>query len=310
MYDPYLNIIIKEIPFNYIFDLLYRFVRLFIKIEEITREMYIESKPVLEIGDYKLIRFNGSYIILIKQIQIKDSFTCSVYVAYSFSKKALEDFTTQNVILFKYTQRDNVISNGYLTKPLYWINKELEPIINEINVWNTHKRSYNFLNKRGYCLQGSPGTGKTEFINYIGFYFKKPILNISLPKDIDNIYVYQDSIQDKILVINDIDHYFSEARPELRATLLTFIDEAKDCIIFFTCNDISKLHPTLIRSGRIDKIINMPTHISLEGKEFIVKNLLKDYPECWKEFITDEPITPADFKNKCVTELCRRLYAS
>ena len=65
-------------------------------------------------------------------------------------------------------------------------------------------------------------------------------------------------------------------KPSKLSTLLNMFDgiTTPECIIIMTCNDITKLDPTLIRPGRVDRIFE----IKNANKDQVRRMFLKYYP--------------------------------
>lgn len=153
--------------------------------------------------------------------------------------------------------------------------------------------------KRGYILYGPPGCGKTSFQYVVSNVFKKDIYKICA-KDLKQ-KVFQYMIRqlgtDKVITIDDADRLSSfqeekgvdakddEGYIDLK-TLLDVFDGYEylyGCIIIISCNDISKLPPALMRSGRFDikQVIDFPS------LDCIVKMLKYVFGESYLERIEE-----------------------
>lgn len=77
---------------------------------------------------------------------------------------------------------------------------------------------------------------------------------------------------------------------------------------FFTTNNIDKLDPALVRSGRVDKKI-LVGNIPYEGKKFLADKILKDWPEEIEKVLALEgEHTGADFENICIEIAVERFW--
>ena len=160
--------------------------------------------------------------------------------------------------------------------------------------------------KIGFIFYGPPGSGKTSTIYAIASEYKKDIYNLDLTQDKITVENAINSIpSDSIVCINDIDilkvsHDRSndtevskidiliskkDQKNELTLKdMLEFFDGYcyfKNCIIIITTNNINKIEPALIRSGRIDhkfefklaseyqirKILDKCTQIKITNKD-------------------------------------------
>ena len=134
--------------------------------------------------------------------------------------------------------------------------------------------------KRGYVLHGIPGSGKTSLIKAIANEYQMPIFildisiiqgNSKLIKIISEISQNISIEQKYLLVIEDIDrsNLFTDRRNRFYGTnyitddcflnILDGLDESYGRITIMTTNNINKIKkmPSLIRPGRIDKVVNI-----------------------------------------------------
>ncbi|KAF3785538.1 AAA-ATPase [Nymphaea thermarum] len=192
--------------------------------------------------------------------------------------------------------------------------------------------------KRGYLLYGPPGTGKSTLIAAIAKHMDYDVYDLELTAVKSNTELRKlliDTSSKSIIVIEDIDCSldltaerknkkmeekapdggekqkiprmdYSE-RDESKVTLsglLNFIDGlwsscGEERLIIFTTNHIEKLDPALIRTGRMDKHIEM-SYCTYEGFTVLAKNFLnlEDQPlfDEVKKLLENEKVevTPAD----------------
>jgi DNA replication protein DnaC len=140
--------------------------------------------------------------------------------------------------------------------------------------------------KRTYLLTGKPGTGKTSLIKALCNEIHYHLAILTINKDFDNLKFLKclGSLEKKTaLLIEDIDAVFNQ-RESVATPLLTFsnVINALDgvltkqgLIVFITTNHPEKMDPALMRSGRMDMIIEMETP---KKKEYfrMFQDLLKD----------------------------------
>ena len=164
-------------------------------------------------------------------------------------------------------------------------------------------------------LYGEPGTGKTSGIQSIAGYFNLniTIVNLSTIQD-DNqlITMFSQIPKRSVLLLEDIDLIFSKLSKGKKesnsndknnitfAGLLNALDGAcssEGLITFLTTNHIEKLPDSSIRSGRIDKKVN----ISLANKDTIQKMLLFNNIDD-NNFLNKftYPISPADIQQEII----------
>ena len=129
------------------------------------------------------------------------------------------------------------------------------------SVLNAHRR-------RGYILQGDPGTGKTVSIHKLIMQFTDtPVFWISSDaisdtKKMRSVFRILNMFPGSIFVFDDIDGNDFSAKTNLTTTFITCIDETNSSkfsgIIIMTINEPQKVHPTIkTRPGRIDEVIHV-----------------------------------------------------
>jgi hypothetical protein len=177
--------------------------------------------------------------------------------------------------------------------------------------------------RRGCLLHGEPGSGKSKLITEICLSLDIPlrIFDISTMKNEEFINFFSSSPMGSVVLIEDIDSVFDGRENIIQKTrindeLMTF-----DCLIntlsgakqtngvyvFITTNNIDKLDPALIRSGRVDSKFEIPK-LDKEGKVFIAENILKGFEHLIEGVVSDNlDSTAADFENICV-ELAKTEY--
>lgn len=121
--------------------------------------------------------------------------------------------------------------------------------------------------KRSYLFYGPPGTGKTSIIKALAGEIRKNlyILPISEFSNLNNFMSLLGEIKpNSIVLLEDIESFFDETKKGNENTqetkisyrdLLNIFDGVltPEGIIFcLTSNDISKINPSMLRSGRID----------------------------------------------------------
>lgn len=116
--------------------------------------------------------------------------------------------------------------------------------------------------KRGYCLYGPPGNGKTTLSLSIAAHLQRDInlLNISALDDDSALQrLFHNLVPRSILLIEDIDKAFVQREAKASkvsfSALLNTLDGALSkhgLIVIITTNHIEQLDPALLRDGRMD----------------------------------------------------------
>ncbi|KAL5980654.1 hypothetical protein ACLOJK_028562 [Asimina triloba] len=196
--------------------------------------------------------------------------------------------------------------------------------------------------KRGYLLHGPPGTGKSTMIAAMANYLDYDVYDIELTAVKDNSELRKlliETSNKSIMVIEDIDCSLdlagSRKKKDEKKTeeedeekkklpikpdkedessskvtlsgLLNFIDGlwsacGGERIIVFTTNHLDKLDPALIRTGRMDKHIEL-SYCTFEGFKDLAKNYLGLHSHPLFETVQQQlmqgcKITPADVAEK------------
>lgn len=122
--------------------------------------------------------------------------------------------------------------------------------------------------RRGYILQGDPGTGKTVSIHKLIMDFTDvPVFWISSdslnePAKIRSVFRILNMFPGSIFVFDDIDGNDFSKKDNLTTTFITCIDETNSSkfsgIIIMTINDPQRINSTIkTRNGRIDEVIHV-----------------------------------------------------
>lgn len=132
-------------------------------------------------------------------------------------------------------------------------------------------RSY----KLAYLLSGVPGSGKTSLVKAIALKYSRPLYVLNFTKGLtdESLIDLMSSIKDdSILLIEDIDAYFIDRKPQdinvSFSILINILDgtlvKGNGTIIFLSANKPDRLDPALIRPGRVDHILNFNLPLKAE----------------------------------------------
>lgn len=138
-----------------------------------------------------------------------------------------------------------------------------------INLWNQieHKdrmKAVGFPTKRGVLLAGPYGTGKSMASTVTAIKAVRngyTFINVDRADELGDIVRLARDYQPAVVFCEDIDRVTSGNRSINMDELLNIIDgvEAKgtEIIIVLTTNDAQSIHPSMLRPGRLDAIINV-----------------------------------------------------
>ncbi|XP_048128951.1 AAA-ATPase At3g28580-like [Rhodamnia argentea] len=210
-------------------------------------------------------------------------------------------------------------------------------IMNDLTKFTEGKEYYAKIGKawkRGYLLYGPPGTGKSTMIAAMANFLNYNVYDLELTAVKDNTELRRlliETSSKSIIVIEDIDcsldltgqrkkaeeeeYDMDDDDPVKKMTrtekksskvtlsgLLNFIDGiwsacGGERIIVFTTNHVDKLDPALIRSGRMDKHIEM-SYCCFEAFKVLARNYLdiEHHPlfETISRLFGETDMTPAD----------------
>lgn len=155
----------------------------------------------------------------------------------------------------------------FYTEPRRNINFDIHNIDLE-EMSRTCRAVLNAKRRRGYILQGDPGTGKTVSIHKLMMDFTDvPVFWISADSinetaKIRSVFRILNMFPGSIFVFDDIDGNDFSQKNDLSTAFLTCIDETNSSkfsgIIIMTLNDPQRINPTIkTRNGRIDEVIHV-----------------------------------------------------
>lgn len=141
---------------------------------------------------------------------------------------------------------------------------------------------------KNILLHGVPGVGKSLFANAFvelcdrkTYVIRKNKPNGSFVDEIKSIFEEAKNNQPSIVVLDDLDKFSNGDQNHVNCeeyiTVQSCIDEAKemDVFVFATANSLGNLPPSLFRSGRFDKKIEVRVANGEDSKS-IIKHYLSD----------------------------------
>lgn len=167
--------------------------------------------------------------------------------------------------------------------------------------------------RRGWCLEGPPGTGKTSLVRAIAQDCDLPliILDLSTMTSRDLFKSWEEAIINApcIALFEDIDTVF-DGRKNIRSqehgvAFDAFINclggakSAQGVFSIITTNIPDKLDAALMRPGRVDRRIHLPA-LSETGRKKMARRILIDAPELIPDTVkAGEGETGAQFQERC-----------
>lgn len=253
-----------------------------------------------ESTQYNRFRINYIFGTSGKPIQLEHQ----MYETASATKVSLNDLIQHKFINWTLEDIGPSVNKNSLSNLA--LSDEAQSIVTEIDQWLNSESWYKVRNipyKRGFCLYGPPGNGKTALVRSIGETYNLPIYVYDLYS------LYNDELRREwskmlanapaIALFEDMDNVFIQR--ESKNKNLSF-DSVLNCldgvgntdgiITFITTNHIQNLDSALCeegkagRPGRIDKVIKMDKP-DANGKLKIAKRILEDWPATWNTIITE-----------------------
>ncbi len=197
-------------------------------------------------------------------------------------------------------------------------------IVKDVEFWTANKPWYQDRSitwKRGYALQGKPGSGKTSLIRGIAEHFDLPVCIMDLAsmtnKDLNRYWAEARSEAPCIILIEDIDGVF-HGRVSQQAgadgltfdTLLNCIDglEQRDGILLFvTTNHIQHVDTALLRPGRIDVMTELPD-LDYSCRLKMAQRILKNGALAEQLARSHAACTAAKFQEVCTQQALNGLW--
>ena len=218
-------------------------------------------------------------------------------------------------------------------KDILALSPEAEESIKEIVRWKESEEWYKERSipwKRGICLSGKPGNGKSSFTRFLAMELDLVlnVFDISTMNNQEFQEKWKNSLQTVpcINLIEDIDAVFDGRKNVVNAeTGLTFdcllntidgVDNTDGVLTVITTNHIDKIDDAIgningdnisTRPGRVDRVVVMVPPDE-EGRRKIAKRILTDYPEEIDRLVTEgDHDSGAQFQERC-SRLALSLY--
>ncbi len=178
-----------------------------------------------------------------------------------------------------------------ITDELYDIQDErVVEVIKEIETfWNQAAifKKYKMKHKRGILLEGPGGTGKSSIINILLSKMKANGGLVFTVADYQQFVLTVEFLQTAlrvvepnrpvVVVIEDLDKYVEVTATE--SAMLSFLegdDSIDHCVVITTTNRYSELNDLILRSSRIDRVINIPNPVEQIKKNYLIKKGLTE----------------------------------
>lgn len=196
---------------------------------------------------------------------------------------------------------------------------EQREVVAEVRRWRESRAWYAARGvtwRRGYLLEGPPGTGKTALVRALGQLLGCWINVIDVAsmtsRELADAWAKRHSTDGlSIVVLEDFDCVFDGREPvpgvelayDAVLQVLDGVEQADGVLLFVTANHPERLDPALLRPGRIDRRVTFGP-IGRDGLRAIARRILDDDGP---EPMPDE--TPAAYQERCVRLAITRRFA-
>jgi ATPase family associated with various cellular activities (AAA) len=194
-------------------------------------------------------------------------------------------------------------------------------ILKEIKFWHGHENWYKERQipwRRGYCLHGKPGTGKTSLVRAVAQYLDLPVFvfDIASMSSSDFYSSWKKATQsgDRIILFEDFDTVFhgrenvtkTDLSLDVVLNVLDGVEVGNGYVAFLTTNHLEHLDPALIREGRVDKTaeIHPPDY---EGRYKIAYRIVTD-DYLAKYIASFDGLTGAEVQERAIAAALGRLW--
>lgn len=192
-------------------------------------------------------------------------------------------------------------------------------VLSVVEKWLNAKQWYEERNinyRRGIVLHGTPGTGKSALILEIAKKVQIPIFIFDLSTfsnhEFSNRIEKISGGDSAILLFEDIDniwdgrkivnkmHNIDQLTFDCFINHLSGVKSIKNKFIFITTNHLEKIDSALLRRGRIDEVIELPS-LNMEEKRKMASIILNGNNKIIDQLINDGlQDTTAEFENRCI----------
>lgn len=224
----------------------------------------------------------------------------------------------------------DIESKTNVTSHLFF-DQEIESHIKDAELWLKSKTWYQSRGipwRRGWCLYGPAGSGKSSLAREVAFRLKIPVhsfvLNTMSDKEFDEYWYSVE--RPAVILFEDFDNVF-EGREALSIhkslsfdfllNTISGVSSKDGTFLIVTTNHPEKLDPALgvaldntslsTRPGRIDRAIYVGP-MTREGRSKLIQSILRDWPEDWESTIDQtEGMVVAQVQEVCVQHAFNKL---
>ena len=187
------------------------------------------------------------------------------------AKEEFESMQAQTILHYRVRSGEWYSERPLASRPLTSIflpANLLTDILTDIQTFLDHKTTYLDLSipyRRGYQLEGPPGSGKSSLILALACHFRVPVYSLSLHRvtSVELLNLLAECTKPAFVVLEDVDCLKAASVRQsddhdglTMSDLLNALDgmgAGEDRLVFMTTNHPDQIDPALIRAGRIDR---------------------------------------------------------
>lgn len=198
-----------------------------------------------------------------------------------------------------------------------------QAVVDDVKFWLDHEDWYDRRGiswKRGHCLHGLPGSGKTSLVRAIAHDFGLPVhvFSMSGMTNHDFINAWNQAMSDaiRIVLLEDVDMVFRGREPvgddgltfDVVLNAIDGVEQAHGTLLFVTTNQPEHLDPALLRPGRIDTSTELAAMDDAGRRKIALR--ITNSAEAAEEIVeATRGQTPAVVENEAVKWALRDLWS-